>query len=186
MNILQTLFQSVTSPPIPLHEGEAFGLWTYYEAVAQTRSHLLILLNHTDDEELKELMEHFIADVLEPQIGQVKGKLLHEGISLPNVSRDRPKADPSQIPPGARFSNDDIAQVLVARVQGLLSLCQAGLNQSLRDEVGQMFYNFQNHVLLQGVSLKGMMRKRRWLRVPPPHAHTRAPAHSRVPDTPGR
>lgn len=167
LNIFETLFRSASRPQQPLHAGEAFTLWAYYEAAAETRAILLVLLNHTDDEGLKELMEHFIADVLEPQVKQVKDKLLHEGLNLPEVTPDHPKADAKQVPVGARFTDEQICNMIVVKVQGLLLFCHEGIARSLRDELGVMFYTFQSHILAQAATMKGLMAQRGWLRLPP-------------------
>ncbi|HYG59021.1 MAG TPA: DUF3231 family protein [Symbiobacteriaceae bacterium] len=167
MNILQTIFQSATKPPIALHAGEAFGLWVYCEAVAETRSVCLVLINHTEDRDLREVIEHFVDDVLQPQLRQVKEKMLHEGIELPPVTPDKPRADPQQIPVGARLVDEQIANMLVVKVQGLLLFCHEGLSRSLRNDLSTMYYAFQSHVLAQGATLTALMSQRGWLRRPP-------------------
>lgn len=175
LNILESLFRSVTRPEQPLHAGEAFTLWAYYEAAAETRAILLVLLNHTEDKGLKELMEHFIDDVLEPQVKQAKDKLLEEGIILPEVSPDHPKVEAKLVPVGARFTDEQICNMIVVKVQGLLQFCHEGIARSLRDELGVMFYTFQSHILAQGASMKGLMTQRGWLRVPPTFVASPAP-----------
>jgi len=167
MNVLQTIFQAVAKPPIQLHAGEAFGLWTYYEAVAETRSICLVLINHTEDRDLRELVEHFADDVLQPQLRQVKEKMLHDGVELPLVTPDKPRANPQQIPVGARLVDEQTANMLVVKVQGLLLFCHEGLSRSLREDLGAMYYAFQSHVLAQGASLAALMSQRGWLRRPP-------------------
>lgn len=167
MNILQTLFQMGTNPRLPLHAGEAFGLWAYCEAVSETRAICRLLLNHTDDKELKELIEHFIADVLQPQMMKVQEVMLNKGLSLPDITPDKPKADPGQIPVGARFEDPQIANMLVVKIQGLLLFCHEGLARTLQQDLAAMYYTFQSHVLAQGATLTPLMRKRGWLRLPP-------------------
>jgi hypothetical protein len=168
LNILQTIFQNAVNPPLPLHAGEAFTLWAYYEAAAETRAICRVLLNHTDDQDLKEMIEHFIADVLQPQVSKTKEVMLNRGIPLPESSPDKPKADPWQIPPGARFDDGQVANMIVIKIQGLLVFCHEGLSRSLQQDLAAMYYAFQTHVLAQGGSLASLMRKRGWLRVPPP------------------
>jgi hypothetical protein len=167
VNFLQTLIQNVQKPQPQLHAGEAFTLWAVYEASAETRSICLVLLNHTENEDLRELIEHFIADVLEPQIKQVKQQMLNEGVVLPNVTPDSPKADPMEIPAGARFKDEQIANMLVIKIQGLLLFIHEGLTRSLRDDLGAQYAVFQGHLLAQGATLKALLTQRGWLRIPP-------------------
>lgn len=167
LNILQALFQSATKPPAPIHAGEAFTLWAYYEAAAETRAVLNVLLNHTEDQSLKETIEHFVDEVLEPQVRQVRDVMLHEGVALADVTPDKPKADPRQVPVGARFSDEQVANMLVVKIQGLMQFCHEGLSRSLRDDLAHMYFTFQTHVMAQGLTLKGLMTQRGWLRLPP-------------------
>jgi hypothetical protein len=167
LNILESLYHDMTKPDSPAHMGEAFFMWTYFMAVSEARTLLLIMTNHTKEPGLKELMEHFIADVLEPQIDQVKKKLVDEGISLPVVTPDPPKADQAEIPPGAKLVDQEIAKMIMVKVLGLLDLSYQGLRFSFRSDVGAMFARFQGQVLAQGYPLREMMLKRGWISYPP-------------------
>jgi hypothetical protein len=169
MNIIQSLFQNIQPPDAPPHVGEAFHIWTYCVEVGEARALLLLMLNHVTDPELKELIEHFIADVLEPQFKQCKSFMTDEGILLPEISRDAVKADHNQIPPGAHLPDVQSAQLVVVKVAGLLEYSNRGLVSSLRDDMGAMFYTFHHHVAAQGLVLKKLLAKKGWLRVPPPH-----------------
>lgn len=168
MNVLQSLFQStVEQQPPPLHAGEAFHTWTYWVELSEARGILLVLANHTADNDLKELIEHFIADVLDPQRRTCEQFMKKEGITLGEVTPDVPKADEREIPPGAKMIDSQIAQMIVVKVVGLAEYAHRALSTSLRDDVGAMFWNFYQQVVAQGYTLKPLMRKRGWLRLPP-------------------
>ncbi|HEY3367181.1 MAG TPA: DUF3231 family protein [Symbiobacteriaceae bacterium] len=147
--------------------GEAFNAWTYYVAVKESRILCLMMLNHTNDTELKEVIEHFISDVLEPQGEQLSDFLRNEGIDMPHGTGDKPKANEQQIPPGAKMTDNEISNMLIVKLNGLLLFCFMGLFSGLRDDISGMFYNFQGHVIVQTYTLKKLMQKRGWLLVPP-------------------
>lgn len=167
LNILQSMFQSLQQPSTPPHIGEAFNIWTYYVAVKESRTIGLMMLNHTNDTELKETLEHFIDELLEPQLKQVTDFLRNEGVDMPHGTGDKPKANEKEIPPGAKMTDNEIANMLVVKLNGLLLFCFMGLFSALRDDISGMLYNFQGHVLLQSYTLKKLMQKRGWLLVPP-------------------
>lgn len=167
MNILQSLFQSIQQPNTPPHIGEAFNAWTYYVSAQECRVLSVMMLNHTNDSELKETLEHFIADLLASQISQLSDLLRNEGIDMPPGTGDKPKANHQQIPPGAKMTDMEIANMLIVKVNGLLLFCFMGLFSGLRDDIAAMFYKFQGQVMVQSYSLKKLMQKRGWLIVPP-------------------
>lgn len=167
MNILQSLFQSIQQPTTPPHIGEAFNCWTYYAALKESRVACLTMLNHTNDTDLKETIEHFIDELLDPQIKQMTDFLRNEGIDIPPSSGDKPKANEREVPPGAKMTDAEIANMLIVKVNGLLLLCFMGLFSVLRDDIAGMFYNFQGHVMLQSYTLKKLMQKRGWMLTPP-------------------
>lgn len=176
MNILQSLFQTAQQPSVPPHIGEAFNVWTYYVGAKEARVICLMMLNHTNDPDLKEAIEHFVNDVLEPQVKQVTDFLRNEGIDMPAGTGDKAKADERQIPAGAKMTDNEIANMLIVKINGLLMFCFFGLFSGIRDDINAMFFNFQTHVMAQAYTLKKLMQKRGWLLVPPfYYAGTSAP-----------
>lgn len=167
MNILQALFQSLQQPPSPPHIGEAFSIWTYFVALSESRALCLLMLNHTQDPGLKQTIEHFVHDVEEPQLSKMREILRNEGVDFPQVTSDKAKADPMFVAAGAKFNDMEIANLLTVKIEGLLFSCHIGLVQSIRNDLGAMWYDFYNHLLAQAFTLKELMRKRGWLRTPP-------------------
>ena len=115
------------------------------------------------------MIEHFEADVLIPQVKKVKDVMISLGVAIPEIAPDRPKVEPQLIPPGARLTDSEISNMLVAKLEGLLLLCYQGVSRSVRDDIAAMFVNFQTHIQAQGFTMKYTMQKRGWLRVPPPY-----------------
>jgi len=167
VNILQSLFQTIQQPSGPPHVGEAYFVWAYYVAAKESRILSLMMLNHTNDPELKESIEHFINDVLEPQAKQLTDLLRTEGIDMPAGTGDKAKADEQQIPSGAKMTDNEIANMLLVKLNGLLLFSFMALFGAVRDDISAMFYNFQAHVMAQSYTQKKLMQKRGWLLVPP-------------------
>lgn len=108
-----------------------------------------MMLNHTNDTELKETLEHFVAGLLIPQIKRLSDFLRNEGIDMPPGTGDKPKANEQQIPPGAKMTDMEIANMLIVKINGLLMFCFMGLFTGLRDDIAAMFIAFQGQVLTQ-------------------------------------
>jgi hypothetical protein len=120
-----------------------------------------------DDTALKETIEHYIADVEEPLISKLKQLLAHEGLGIPPTTGDKPRANEATIPPGAKMTDMEIANLLVVKLDGLLNICHYGIIQALRDDVGLMLVETYQHLVAQGFTLKKLMREHGWLRLPP-------------------
>lgn len=167
MNVFQSLLQSTTQQDLPLHVGEVMALWTYYTGVMESKSLCMLLVNHTPDLDLRETIEHFVADVEKPQGNELEKFLRKEGVPLSTTSPDKPRAEEKAVPDGAKFTDMEIANILVAKLEGLLTMANAGLAIALRDDVGAMLLRFHAQVVAQGFTLKKLMRTRGWLKVPP-------------------
>lgn len=167
MNILQSIFQSIQGPKQPPHVGEVFHIWAYYVELGESEAILTVLLNHTHDVDLKQIMEHFIADVLTPQRKALGELMKNEGINPAELTPIAAKADEKAIPPGAKMTHALLAQMIMVKVQGLLLYSYQTLAICLRDDIGRIFLGFFHTVLAQGFTLKHTMQQRGWLKVPP-------------------
>lgn len=169
MNIIGGLIKAVTDPTYPPHVGEVNMLWALYVATAESRAFCLLMLNHTSDPDLKDTIEHFIADFEEPTVQRLSDVIKNEGIPIPPITADKSKANERDVPPGAKMTDSEIANLLVIKLEGMLMLAHTGVTQSLRDDFGAMFLSIYNHAVAQGFTLKKTMRKRGWLKIPPPY-----------------
>jgi hypothetical protein len=176
MNFLEGLLHSATKQDPPLHVGEVMGLWAYYTAAMESRSLCMLMANHTPDQELRETMEHFIADVEEPQAAEIERFLRDQGVPLSLTSPDKPKAEAKAVPEGAKFTDSEVANMLAVKMEGLLNLANAGLAVALRDDVSGMFLRYHSQIVAQGFTLKKLMRNRGWLKVPPAYYVATVPA----------
>lgn len=169
MNILESLLKTMRQPEEPPHVGEVMHLWALNTAVKESRAFCLLMVNHTNDPEVKQSVEHFIDDLEEPLAKQLETVLRNEGIPIAPPTSDKPKANERDVPPGAKLTDAEIMNLLVVKLEGMLLLCFNGLMQALRDDVAAIFLDGFQHALAQGFTLKKTMRKRGWLRVPPPY-----------------
>lgn len=142
-------------------------LWASYVGVSESRAICQMMANHTTDKDLRETIEHFVDEVEEPMMKRLAEFMVGEGMALPPTTGDRPQSNESAIPPGARMTDLEVANLLVVKLEGMLTICHTAMLQSVRSDVAQMFYAFQSHLLAQGATLKGVMRRRGWLRLPP-------------------
>lgn len=96
----------------PLHSGEIYYLWSYlYDASANIVT-LQVLINQSEDKDLKTLLEELLENCFEEEAQQVKGILKELGIRLPPSPPDRPNVELQDIPAGARFNDSEIAMLI--------------------------------------------------------------------------
>lgn len=176
LNLLESLFSAAVKPETPMHVGEVQTLWAYAVAIDEGRNMCLLMNNHTSDPELRERMIHYVAEVEEPQRKRLYAIMKDEGLPLPPVTSDKAKADPNEVPIGAKMTDGEIANVFMAKLIAALQLLQMGMIQALRNDVASMLYGFQNELLRESFILKEMMAKRGWLKTPPLH-----PTSARLP-----
>lgn len=169
MNFFESILNTITKPPGPLHYGEVMSLWTLLAATQESRSFCLLALNHVTDTELKRIIERAVKDIEEPIAKQISDLLKNEGVQLPSATQDKSKAAPSDIPPGARLTDEEVALFVLGKLEGLLMITGSGLMQSLRKDVSSLFYRIQGQLLGEGYLLKNTMTERGWLKVPPYH-----------------
>ena len=163
-NVLNTVVDD--EPKNPLHVGEVMNLWTYLTMLEEANRFVEIALNTTTDEELIEVLRHSWGDC-HKQVKQIKTLFTKEGVSLPPTSEPKPKSEPNDIPLGVKLTDDEIANGVVMKLVSAISLCGVGLSQSLRTDIGAMWYDFLNvRVKFSGYYMP-IMRKRGWIKVPP-------------------
>lgn len=167
MNLIGSLFQASAQPDVPMHVGEVMALWTYMVAVKEARALCLLMSNHTSDTDLRQTMQHFMKQIEEPQAQELMQFMRKEGIQLPEATADKPDSNEKDVPPGAKYTDDEIANILVAKLEALIGIACQGMMQALRDDVAGMLWRFQQELWAEGVSLKKMMQKRGWLKIPP-------------------
>lgn len=150
----------------PLHIGEVMDLWTYYGMLSESNRFVEVGLNTTSDGDLIKLLKVSF-DNCHKQIIEIQELLRSEGVPLPETSESKPKSDSRDIPPGVKLSDDEIANGLAIKNISSIMICAGGISQAIRLDVGGMWLKFFMVRVKYGVTLKGVMRKRGWLKIPP-------------------
>ncbi|WP_019412565.1 DUF3231 family protein [Paenisporosarcina sp. TG20] len=150
----------------PLHVGEVMNCWMFLAAIHEANIFTQIALNTTSDDELQEMLRDS-AKSCEKQTKSMKNFLVNEGIPLPPLTEHKPKSETVGIPSGVKMTDDEIANGVSLKEVTAILLCTNGMTQAVRDDVGKMFLQFLLEKVNFNTSLKNMMRKRGWIKVPP-------------------
>jgi hypothetical protein len=171
VNILETVMDAMKSLTVqdedqPLHVGEVMACWMYLAGLELAKVSVQSGINTTTDDELKAMLEE------DMKLGTSQRKRLHdfmikEGITLPPAPEDMPISDPNGIPIGVKLTDDVIANELSLKIISLIMRAAGAASESIRTDVGLLFIQFQAEKLAFATSLKHLMRKRGWIRVPP-------------------
>lgn len=165
---LTDIFKTFTdqNPKPPLHVGEVMTCWTYLTMLEEEKSNVKVGLNTTTDSELIDALNASM-DLAIAQSTVLRELLLSEGVPLPPVPEIKPDSMPDAVPMGVRLTDDEIANALSVKFAANYLMCASGAVQSVRNDVALIFVKFQEEKLKFGASLKTMMRKRGWIKIPP-------------------
>ncbi|ADU32217.1 DUF3231 family protein [Evansella cellulosilytica] len=150
----------------PLHVGEAMLSWTYLTAMKDLQRYEEIGLNTTTDNEVKDILQDAYK-LCESQTKQLEDLLTKEGVPLPDNAPQKPKSSPDDVPPGVKGTDNEITNGLSVKIAAAIVECASGQSQAIRNDIGKMWFEFQTELLTFGMKLKGLMKKRGWLKVPP-------------------
>jgi hypothetical protein len=150
-----------------LHVGEVMNLWFYLNSSEQSLRSEQIAYNIVQDEDLKEKLEDVIHNVHRPIITELQQFFKQEGIPLPETTPEKPIGDYRTLPEGAKFSDEEIANFLAYnQVLGIMQAAR-GLTEAVRADVGYLFAKYQMMKVTFALTLRPLMEKKGWLRVPP-------------------
>ncbi|UCZ53925.1 DUF3231 family protein [Bacillus shivajii] len=150
----------------PLHVGEVMAIWTYFTAVNEMLRYEEMGLNTTKNEEVKEMLTDAHKMCLS-QSERLESFLIKEGVPLPETSPPKPDNVIDDIPHGIKVTDDEIANGVSLKIASAIVECAMGQAQSIRTDVGMMWAEFQSEMLTFSTSLKALMRKHGWLKIPP-------------------
>lgn len=157
----------------PLHVGEVMSCWTYLAFVSSIVTYEQVALNTVQDDDLKGFLKKALKTAKDHK-NKLTDFMTAEGVQLPPMPEEKPKESiaPSQIPFGARFTDEEMANTLVINFIMAADLCATAASQSLRADVGLFFLGFQTDKLTLGLKAKTMMQKKGWLKIPPFYSST--------------
>ncbi|PFA62858.1 hypothetical protein CN378_17610 [Bacillus sp. AFS015802] len=162
------------APKPPLHVGEVMDLWTAFTAFHEAHALYQIGLNTTTDKD----MQHVLQNALDGSISDTKKiekLLLKEGVPLPLVNPKKPLSEPDAVPEGVKLKDDEIANLISAKVAASITFCAQAMSKTVRTDVGLMFFSIQINLMKFAAPLKNLMISRGWLRIPPKYNPPGAP-----------
>ncbi len=160
----------------PMHYGEVFSVWSHvtmnkgYIATYQT------FLNHAGDKDLRELFESSI-QTMKQENEQLEAILKQNGIALPPSPPERPIANLEDIPPGAKFSDSEMAAAASKDLATGLVACSHAMGQCIREDIAMLFGQFHTTKATYTGRLLRMNKQKGWLVPPPLHVKTPELAH---------
>lgn len=150
----------------PMHYGEVFSAWLYFQGEKSMVAMYETLLNHAGDNDLKELLHEAIQEA-KSESQQVEKLLKTNGVGIPPVPPERSKANREDIPVGARVMDAEIGALLSVNVSKGLVECSTIMGQSIREDIAMMFGNFHMKKTQFGAKVLRLNKEKGWL-VPPP------------------
>lgn len=67
------------------------------------------------------------------------------------------------------MTDSEIANGLSVKEAAIIISCATVISQSIRNDVGSMFFNFFSEHVVFGTNFKNLQVKRGWIKVPPYH-----------------
>lgn len=165
-NALKISIDTTNEPKSPLHIIEAGDCWTYLTMVEEFIRYEEMGLNTTVDDEMKEMLNDLIK-ICETQVKNLSKFMRREGIPLPDVTSSKPDSHPNHIPLGVKLTDNELANGVAFKIVICLQACSKGQADSVRSDVGIMWLQYYLEWSMFGNTLKTLMRKRGWLKVPP-------------------
>ena len=151
----------------PLNIMEATNLWFFLAISETTMRNEEIAHNLAQDPELKDKLAYAKTGVHQPIAKEIQDFLLAEKVPLPKRTPPRPFGDFPLIPDGAKLNDEEIANLMSFNLLIGITYASRGLTESIRADVGLIFFKIIVRKMLFGASVKQLMDKRGWLHSPP-------------------
>ncbi|OZB96027.1 DUF3231 family protein [Paenibacillus sp. XY044] len=152
----------------PMHYGEVFHVWEASMLAKGAVSCYQAYLNHAGDKDLKQIIEDLI-DQAKTEIKECDKLLTDNGIVPSPMMADRPAVKLEDIPPGARFADQEIGAKLAADASLGLIACSTIMGISFREDIGALFAKYHTAKAALGVRILRMIKEKGWLIPPPLH-----------------
>ena len=177
LNMLKTSFDTTNEPESPLHVIEVGDCWRYLALVEEFIRYEEIGLNTTTDDEVIEMLTDVIK-ICESQVAQLSTFMKKEGIPLADVTSSKPSSDPNGVPLGVKLTDEEITNGVAFKLVTCSQACAKGQADSVRNDIGVIWLQFFYEWVAFGGTLKTLMRKRGWLKVPPYYYPPGAPTNN--------
>ncbi|MFD1957267.1 DUF3231 family protein [Paenibacillus thailandensis] len=150
----------------PLHFGEISGLWAASMAAKGAVSCYQAYMSHSGDKDLKKILEDLI-DQARLEIKECDALLTENGVLPAPALPERPPVKWEDIPPGARFSDPEIAAKIAADNSICLAAFSQNIGQAIREDVAALFAKYHLTKTALSARILQMNKDKGWL-VPPP------------------
>lgn len=150
----------------PMHYGEIFVVWTASTIAKGAVSCYQAYLNHAGDNDLKKILNALL-DQAKLEIKELDEILTTNGIAPAPTLPERPEVKVEDIPPGARFTDMEIAAKIAMETAAGLVACSQAMGQSIRVDIGALFAKYHLTMAGLGVRILEMNKEKGWL-IPPP------------------
>lgn len=151
----------------PLNIMEATNLWYFLAISETTMRNEEIAHNLAQNKELKEKLWDAKVSVHQPIAKEIQDFLLAERVPLPKGTPPRPFGDFPLIPDGAKLNDEEIANLMSFNLLIGINYASRGLTESIRADVGLIFFKIIVRKTIFGATLKKLMDERGWLHAPP-------------------
>ena len=153
-NTLKTTIDKVDEPHSPLHVIEVGDLWKYVTMVEEFIRYEEVGLNTSLNK--KQLIEEELSDFMKK-----------EGVPLSDVTSAKPESNPKEVPLGVKLTDDEISNGISFKLVLCMQACAKGQADAIRNDIGLLWLNFYTEWVAFGTTLKTLMRKRGWIKIPP-------------------
>lgn len=152
----------------PLNVMEVSNLWSFLVICNHTIRDEEVAYNVAQNSELKQILKD-AKKIHQTTADEITKLLKEEGIPLPQDTPEKPTGDFPNIPEGARLNDEEIANLMSYNLVLGITYSTRGLTESIRADVGLLFFKVIIKKTALGLKLKQFMDTRNWLRVPPPY-----------------
>lgn len=153
-------------PKNPLHVGEVMSCWMYMALMDEATIYIQMGLNSTIDDEVRSMLMKSLKQC-EAQGHRFKEFMKQEGVHLPRTSEPRPDSDPNSVPLGVKMTDEEIMNGVSMKTVAAVMHCATAASQSIRNDVSLLFTHCMLEKMKYGTELKGVMRNKGWIKVPP-------------------
>jgi hypothetical protein len=170
MNIINTISDMfkpfIDGEKKPLNYLEVGNLWLYLTICYQTLRIEEVAYNTAQDKDLKKYLldAKKIHEVAAEEISEL---LKSEGIALPENTPEKPVVDTLDIPEGAKFKDEEIANLMSFNLLTGINFATRGMTEAIRADVGLIYFKVIMKKTVLGLSVKQLMEKNGWLRIAP-------------------
>jgi len=156
----------------PIHYGEVFDVWAFSLKAKGCVSIYRAYNFHAGDKDLKEILGDLINQA-ELEVIECDTILTSNGIAPSPDLPARPEAKLTEIPVGARITDQEIAALIAADTAASLVTCSQIMGKSIREDVGALFGKYHLTKAALGLKILQLTKEKGWL-VPPP-LHVKRP-----------